>query len=310
VTIHFGYDDGLQPGIVHFEVLKYATDYNVSGSPFQMGYVGKMPLALDYFITLVGAPKTFELDHAQESYFGTQTAKFLGAMTGEEILAAGLAPTKRNKPEDHMNDNEGRHLQTTSAQIHTAIYGAYPAWPEPQHVDSVRGVDSMATVEILQSAFDENGTVYVKYLQDGLLRPGPMNEEKRAEYFAGVTGIDAELDESSLWMPTSAPTMAPTMDPDAEPIVWGMPKSTLTILAIVMLVLGVLLCLHTIYWEYHARREEKEKLKRNARAAQRKVDKLRAEQYRRTAAKKRHIQDGSSNGDSDHSDLTEPMIVT
>ncbi|CAB9526401.1 expressed unknown protein [Seminavis robusta] len=318
VNVHFGHDERLQPGRVHYEVLRYATDFNVSDQPFQLGYAGKMPLSIDYFITMVGAPKSFEFDYVQEAYFGEQTTKFLADMTGQEILAAGLVPTKRNDPDTHLlesGDNNDknrrglRNLQTTSAKVHAAIYGAYPAWPEPQHALSVRGVDSMATVEILQSAFDDNGTIYVQYLKDGLLRPGPINEDDRSAFFAGITGTDAELDEASLWMPTVAPTQAPTMDPDTEPEVWGMPQSTLKILAILFIAIGAAMCLFSLYWEYQARQADKEKLKRNARAAQRKVDKLRAEQYRRIAEKKKRIQNGGGRqDDDDNNSLTEPMI--
>ena len=314
VKIHFGHDDRLNPGIAKFEILKYATNYNVSAYPFELGYVGKMPLSLDYFISLAGAPKSFELDEAQEAYYGAQTAKFLSDVSGEEILAAGFAPGRRNAPSSGgsssrstgLRDNGPRNLQSTSAKVHTSIYGAYPAWPEPQHPHSVRGVDSMATVEILQSAFDENGTIYMQYLKDGLLRPGPMHEDGRADFFSGILGTDAELDESSLWMPTSAPTQAPTTDPNAEAEVWGMPQSTLKILSILLLVVGFLCMVVTGVLEYQNRQEEKEKLKRNARAAQRKVDKLRAEQYRRIAEKKKKIASGR---DSDDDSLYEPMLA-
>lgn len=316
VSVHFGHDDRLNPGIARFEILKYANDFNVSTYPFDLGYVGKMPLSLDYYISLVGAPKSFELDEAQEEYYGAQTAKFLADVTGEDILAAGLTPGKRNAPitsadyssrsASGLRDDGRRNLQSTSAKVHTSIYGAFPAWPTPQHALADRGVDSMATVEILQSAFDENGTLYMQYLKDGLLRPGPIHEDRRAAFFAGVLGTDAELDESSLWMPTSAPTIAPTMDPDAEEEVWGMPASTLQILAMLALVIGALCMIATGVLEYQNRQEEKEKLKRNARAAQRKVDKLRAEQYRRIAEKKKRIQNGLSADDDDS--LYEPML--
>ena len=302
----------MNPGIAHYEIMKYATDYNVSLAPFQLGYVGKMPLALDYYISLVGAPKAFSFDDVQEAYYGAQTAKFLAEMTGEEILAAGLVPNKRSKKKPsgegeaattsgttgategnagssrNLRDSQHRNLQSTSAKVHTSIYGAYEAWPVPQSPDSVRGVDSLATVEILQTAFDDKADVYVEYLKDGLIRPGPIHEENRTDFFTGITATDAELDENSLWMPTSAPTQAPTIDPNTEPEVWGMPQNVLKILAIIALCLGICLCLNTLFWEYAHRKEEKEKLKRNARAAQRKVDKLRAEQYRRIAERKRN----------------------
>lgn len=315
VRVQFGHDDRLNPGIAQFEILKYANDFNVSEYPFDLGYVGKIPLSLDYFIYLAGAPKSFELDELQEGYYGTQTARFLSEVTGEEILAAGFAPGKRNVPtsgggsssrsSSGLRDN-GRSLQSTVAKVHTSIYGAYPAWPEPQHPHSIRGVDSMATVEILQSAFDENGTLYAQYLTDGLLRPGPIHEGERQDFFSGILGADAELDESSLWMPTSAPTQTPTLDPDAEPEVWGMPQSTLQILSILMLVVGLVCLVANCYSDHQNRQEAKEKLKRNARAAQRKVDKLRAEQYRRIARKKKKIQ---STGSSDDDSMYEPMIA-
>ena len=333
----------MDPGIAQYEIMKYATDYNISMAPFQLGYVGKMPLSLDYYITLVGAPKSYEFDKVQEAYFGAQTAKFLAAMTGEDILAAGLVPSKRNTPSATSNpaagnenggsesngstrklrDNEYRGLQSTSAKVHASIYGAYDAWPVPQHPHSVRGVDSLTTDAILQTAFDDHGAVYAQYLREGLVMPGPIHEEKRNDFFAGITGTDAELDESSLWFPTSAPTQAPTLDPNAEEEVIGIPKSTMQILAILMLIFGFLLLLFALYWEYQHRKEEKEKLKRNARAAQRKVDKLRAEQYRRVAERKRQIQERKRDGDSESENvsldasldvsldasLTEPMIT-
>ena len=316
MRIQFGHDDRLNPGIAQFEILKYANDFNVSQYPFDLGYVGKMPLSLDYYIYLAGAPKNFELDEVQEAYYGAQTAQFLTDVTGEDILAAGFTPGKRNAPSSGRSANSrsssgglrdnGRNLQSTVAKVHTSIYGVYPAWPEPQHPQSIRGVDSMTTVEILQAAFDENGTVYAQYLTDGLLRPGPIHEEDRQAFFSGILGADAELDESSLWMPTSAPTQLPSFDPNAEPEVWGMPQSSLKILSIFLLVLGLLWILATCYSDYQGRKEGKEKLKRNARAAQRKVDKLRAEQYRRIARKKKKIASSSTTSSDDS--LYEPMI--
>jgi len=310
----------LDPGIAQYEILKYAAKTNVSSYPFELGYVGKVPLRLDYFITLAGAPDSFELDKVQRAYYGIHMARFLADVTGEEILAADLAPAKRNVPPPSKsnvfgNNNVRRDLQqsatSTSAKIHTSIYGAYPAWPEPQHSDSIRGVDSIGTAEILQIAFDNNSTVLVDYFTEGLIRPGPIHEDNRESFFSAIAGMDAELDESSLWFPTSAPTAMPTMDPDAEPEVWGMPQSTVKILSILMLIIGSLCLVVNIYWELQHRKEEKEKLKRNARAAQRKVDKLRAEHYRRIALKKRNIQNGRSleraTSDDDDS-MLEPMI--
>ena len=286
VTLNFGHAQDLDSGIVQHKLLKYATEFDLTNAPFELGYAGKMPLKLDYFVTLAGAPNNVELNYAQAQYFEKQTTQFLNELSGEEILATKViaeAHTRHNRRLDIGRPQRKTQL-TSYAEIHTAIYGAYDAWPEPIFANSTRGVNSENTTKILQRAFEEGQEVYVRYLTAGLIRPGLLDEGDSSEFFARITGATARLDENSLWFPPAAPTA----DPNPEVEVWGMSITGAKAFASILLIIGLIPILGLIILEMQRRRNEKEKLKRQARAAQRKVDKLKAEQYRRsTAAKKK-----------------------
>lgn len=284
-TLSFGYNGDLDPGLVEYEVLKYAADFDLSSSSsFEMGYYGKMPLRLDYFITLAGAQKDAELNHIQQNYFGRQTAKFLNKTTNERILSAYVIQgnTTLSGGDSLYDFLPSRNLDlTTYARIHTAIYGAYKAWPEPESVNSTLGVDSATTSDLLTRAFAQNEQLYVAYLADGLYRPGPISEGDNSDFFAEITGTSAQLDEDSIWAPTSAPTEAPTMDANAEKKVWRMSQSGAKAFGSILMILGLLPLLGLLVWELQRWRHDKEKLKKQARNARRKVDNLRHEQAKR-----------------------------
>jgi len=227
----------------------------------------------------------------------------LESIVSKEVDGSILTSTRQLKPRRlrpltsfnsyDNNIHRYRSLQFTSTQpqteVHVSIYGAYEAWPIPTHPNSTRGVDSLEVADMTQNAFDKYRSDLIEYLKLGLLRPGPLStmddDVDRTAFFADISDVTVEFDENSYFVPTAAPTDAPTMMPTMEyvPRQAGVPTNVWRVFGIILVILGIVLLLYSFYWDCQRRKLEKTKLKRLARSAQRRVDRLRSEQYRRIA---------------------------